>query len=58
MIAVMPGWTDIVKLLLEKGADVNVKATIDNVEWTALKAAKRMERIDIVQMLEKAGAKE
>ncbi|MFZ0033647.1 MAG: ankyrin repeat domain-containing protein [Sedimentisphaerales bacterium] len=52
------GHTEVVKLLLEKGADVNVKATINNVEWTALKVAKRMGRTGIVQLLEKAGAKE
>jgi len=35
-----------------------VKAIVNNVEWTALKIAKRMGHTDIVQLLEKAGAKD
>jgi ankyrin repeat protein len=41
--------------LLQKGADVNVKAYNGQ---TALLSAKRANRADIVQMLEKAGAKQ
>ncbi len=58
MKASQNGHTEIVNLLLEKGAEVNLKAKINNVEWTALKLAKRMRHMDIVQLLEKAGAKE
>ena len=58
-MAAQQGHTEVVKLLLEKGADVNVEATAANgVKWTALKVAKKMGRADIVQLLEKAGAKE
>ena len=58
MWAANNGHSEVVKLLLEKGAEVNAKATIKNVEWTALKVARRMGHTDIVQLLEKAGAKE
>jgi len=49
------GHTEVVKLLLEKGAEVNARA---NNGFTALGEAKKKGHIDIVQLLEKAGAKE
>jgi len=53
------GRTEIVKLLLENGADVNAKITLDDGRTrTALWGAKKRGHTDIVQMLEKAGAKE
>lgn len=58
MWATNNGHMEVVKLLLDKGAEVKAKATINNVEWTALKAAKKMGHKDIVELLEKAGAKE
>jgi len=51
------GRTDVVRLLLDKGADVNIKTTYENVEYTALAIAKKNGWKNIVQMLEKAGAK-
>jgi ankyrin repeat protein len=57
MAASQNGHTEIVKLLLDKGADINVKATIDKIEYTALGLARKMDRQDIITILEKAGAK-
>jgi ankyrin repeat protein len=52
--AVRAGHTEIVKLLLEKGADVNLK----NVQgWTPLALAKEEDRKDITQLLESHGGK-
>jgi len=56
MIASQECYTEVVKLLLEKGADVNVKT--NDGKWTALGLAKLKGHTDIVQLLEKAGAKE
>jgi ankyrin repeat protein len=47
--------TEVVRLLLEKGADVNAKTKYGK---TALALAKIKDHTDIVQLLEKAGAKE
>ena len=58
MMASANGRTEVVKLLLDKGADVNVKSNIDDVDYTALKVAKKNKRKDIIEILEKAGAKE
>jgi len=58
IIASWYGRTGVVRLLLDKGADVDSKAKFDNAEWTALKSAKKNGHRDIVQLLEKAGAKE
>ena len=55
MIAAQNGHTEIVKYLLKKGANVNLR---DNDGETALGAAKGKGYTDIVQLLEKAGAKE
>ena len=55
MMAARRGHTEIVKLLLEKGADINAKT--DNGR-TALGEARGELYTDIVQLLEKAGAKE
>lgn len=52
------GHTEVVKLLLDKGADVNVKVTMNGDGWTALKIAKKRGQTDIVGVLERAGAKE
>ena len=58
MPAAQNGHTEIVKLLCEWGSDPNIKATIDNVEYTALIVAKQMGSKDIVGILESIGAKE
>jgi uncharacterized protein len=58
MIASTNGSTDVVKLLLDKGANLNAKATINNVDYTALKIAKMKGKKKIVEILERAGAKE
>jgi len=55
--------TDIVKLLLEKGANVNIRTNnirrkIERIGRTELGYAKEQGYRDIVQLLEKAGAKE
>jgi ankyrin repeat protein len=55
MEASMRGDAESVKLLLEKGADVNAKDYSGN---TALGMAKQRSLAEIVQLLEKAGAKE
>jgi len=47
------GYTEFVKLLLDKGADVNAKDGI----WTALNLAQERRHPDIVQLLKNAGAK-
>ena len=55
MMASKDGHTETVKLLLAKGANVNEKRTDGD---TALKMAKKKGIKEIVEMLEKAGAKE
>jgi ankyrin repeat protein len=57
-MASINGHTDVVRLLLENGADVNVRPIINNIGWTALKVAKAKGYTEIVQLLESAGAKE
>jgi uncharacterized protein len=57
-IAAQQGHTGVVKLLIEKGSDVNIKVVIENIELTALKAARNEGLSEIVKMLEIAGAKE
>jgi ankyrin repeat protein/beta-lactamase regulating signal transducer with metallopeptidase domain len=55
---VYAGIADVVKLLIDNGVDVTAKATINNVEYTALKIAKENGNTTVMQILEKAGAKE
>jgi hypothetical protein len=45
-------------VLLENGADVNTKATVNNIEWTALKLAKARSHMGAVRLLEMAAASE
>ena len=54
-IEVSDGHADVVKVLLDKGADINLKTTTGQ---TALAVAKEKKNTDVVQLLEKAGAKE
>jgi ankyrin repeat protein len=58
MMASEKGHTEIVKLLLNKGANLKAKTTIDDIDYTALGIAKLKGKKDIIEMLEKAGAKE
>jgi len=44
-----------VKILLDKGADVNAKT---GGSWTALREAAQSGHTDIVQLLKRAGARE
>jgi ankyrin repeat protein len=55
MWAAKDNYLDIVKLLLNKDADFKIKNRFGN---TALKLMKKEGNREIVQMLEKAGAKE
>jgi len=43
---------------LDKGANVNIEANINDVDYTALKIAKMKNKQEIIEMLEKAGARE
>jgi ankyrin repeat protein len=52
------GHAEIVKLLLNKGANLKAKTTIDDIDYTALGIAKMKGKKDIIEILEKAGAKE
>ncbi len=57
MIASYKGHADVIKLLLENGADINDR-TNDDLKRTALGIAKKSKQKAVVKMLEKAGAKE
>ena len=54
-MAASNGHTDIVKIFLAEGADVNAKSKLGT---TALKAAEKEGHKEIVRMLKEAGAKE
>jgi ankyrin repeat protein len=56
MTAVSNGHIEVVKMLLERGADVNVKSPL--FKRTPLMVAEYSEHKDIVNLLKKAGAKE
>jgi len=49
------GKARLVKLLIDKGADVNASSTINHAVWTPLKLAKQRRFKQIVGMLQKAG---
>jgi ankyrin repeat protein len=49
------GHTDTIKLLLEAGANVNIKTTDDR---TALSIAKERGHKELIELLEAAGAKQ
>lgn len=55
MSAALIGDIDTVKVMLDRGADVNAQ---DRIGWTALKYAEWKHHTDIAQLLRKAGAKE
>jgi len=55
MAAVAKDHTDVIKLLLGRGADMNAKTTTGE---TALWIAKQSHQADVILLLEKAGAKE
>ncbi len=55
MAAANAGSINAVQLLIEHGANIDIK---DNREDTALSLAKQAGHTDIVQLLQKAGAKE
>ena len=53
MIAISKGDIEICKLLIDKGADINLQ---DDSKKTALHISVQMESIDIVKLLIQAGA--
>ena len=55
IVATMSGNAPIVAILLAKGADVRAK---DMEGWTAMRYARGFGRDDIVELLERAGARE
>jgi ankyrin repeat protein len=55
MAAAFKGHTEIAKLLIDKGADVNAK---DEHGQTPLTVAKQWKRLEIIRLLQEAGAKE
>ena len=57
-VASRHGHTEIVKMLLDKGADVNVKVKEIDKYYTPLSIAKMQGHTKIVQLLKAAGAKE
>ena len=58
MFASQNGCFEVVKILIDKGADVNIKGMLNNKEWSALKAAKKNGRKKTAEILKLAGAKE
>ena len=55
LIASQQGHAAMVKLLLDHGADMKTKVTVNRVDWTPLKVAKKMKRTEIAAVLAKAG---
>jgi len=55
MSAAFMGDIDTVKVMLDRGADVNAQ---DRIGWTAMRYAEWKHHAEIVQLLRKAGAKE
>lgn len=56
LVLSMEGREEKIRLLVDNGADLNAKLTIQGVDWTALKIAKHMEWTNAAEMLERAGA--
>ncbi len=57
-IASVKSHTEVVKALLEAGADVNAKANAGDKNYTPLSIAKQMGHARIIQLLKEYGAKE
>jgi ankyrin repeat protein len=53
--ASLKGHTEVVRLLLGRGADVHAKATDG---YTSLRRARENKHVEIIRLLEMAGAKE
>ena len=58
IMASLLGHTDVVKLLLAAGADVNAKANKGGEDYTALRIAKMRGHTQIIKLLTEHGAKE
>ncbi|HLK59267.1 MAG TPA: ankyrin repeat domain-containing protein [Chthonomonadaceae bacterium] len=58
MIAAQESQVDVVKTLLRRGADVNVRRTSGDTALSLAKQSKNAAQIQVVQMLQAAGAKE
>ena len=54
----LDGHVEIVKLLLEAGADVNAKAYVGGKDYTPLSIAKEKGHSEIVKLLKEHGAKD
>jgi ankyrin repeat protein len=52
------GNKEVMELLIAKGADVNAKVNFGHRDWTALQLAIDFGRMDVAEVLRKAGAKE
>jgi ankyrin repeat protein len=58
LIASQKGHTEVVRLLLTAGADVNTMIKVDGIDYTPLSIAKKMSHTRIVKLLEEYGAKD